>query len=1409
MRQSRFLSSLVCVFGCSVLGFALEVQAATGNITFAQQQIQAQQAACAQQYSCQGRALGRRRSRYTMCHPMRNHEVCTPFARIRQNLGYECGPCPPPGPALQCLDQSGAVAMAEPQLRAGRMEVTLNVVPASAPQQHMCILWKIKDNIKQPLARSFQGNNWELYGTEPSTTSVQCDSGNCTITMAPTGENVRYELFSVVARADDTPARFLEQATFGATRNDLSTFPGKYTQWLKNQIESIPPSYHREYYRRRLNHRFEHATPQGIVSHPCQVGTRYRRYAFSDKDRNDQLQIRTVGGTKVFLVDGQIRTVLPPENTAILWDSADRSIADGIYTMCRKIDNYIGTAWRIIHRGTCTAVFHTPPGQTTATNKRVLGVPPVFFNSNIPPDLPVLTLDGNVVEWDSFLYNANDRPQELMVVRKLEQPFCNSIPEAVTQDVQTIVGVYKGRYYLHDSRFVVAENTLNAPYPTGGSALVQQTLAQTNDERFHVACANVAPTIDNEQYCRMVPVSELSSNVCISGATISSESVGSSQETFLDRETLEEVHMSAERYLYVVTGLRQDESVLHDPPCSPGTTSRWQKLEACPSPLPPIHNETSTVFRQLISKSSDNHLFLRDILFPSLGIACHTSDANKYDMIVALANNECWQNIHPSNYQVYDFTNWVTEHPGGQAAIEQFVTKDYILQYPSSHEMTRWNEQSPLHLVELGRYQDTVIVQEESAMAESLATVLLQDDLEESTLLCGSPSEVANELTLGGSMYQGAFDAMTNYNRTTLTPDLERQRTSIWLEMALRAPDTLRQKVAWILSQLLVVSPNAIETYWNTEQFLHYYDIFVRNALGNYRDVLVQVAYSPLMAEMLSYQNGHSTDYVWHTTRRLEYADENFARELMQLFTIGLVPLALDGSQVATDPSSATTYTNDDVSEYARLWTGLVRQRRRGNIEDSVQKGRNQIDPMRINMQVKDIFPKMGLQRQYVGDGIARCVDLPPRHHLRKGATYRLLGTTPSPRLLHQPASWMHDHTVDRIRLPQSSLRAALCQADANSKCTYPTIVVLPNNLQCGNENYCNIVPRIVEVNAGVYYEYTQPPCVQMSFYNDGIVQSSLTSTHCANPEMADGSVACCAVGSTAVDWSYSRFAGELTTLSEAKARCQAAGLDLCDRPLCTATFRRNKVCDEILGYWTKSACEGLAAKIDAEGRVAIVHRTLGNADILHSVREDTKTFFRVDWNRQDFVSAYSNTCTQAGCVRDSSDNMCVCPVDVVELVVFGNPSSSPPSRKDVLERLKIGAFAPTSTKVTLSNGVIWYPNDNVFEVTDDVGQTQYRKNLQSRVNVGRSTLWFRNPPHFISLALPEKRDAVYEIDAGINHFFVSATQASFPRTQSLLTIFQSCLLACSITRTLRHFWPFDFYSASVFPIHLLASSEE
>lgn len=115
-----------------------------------------------------------------------------------------------------------------------------------------------------------------------------------------------------------------------------------------------------------------------------------------------------------------------------------------------------------------------------------------------------------------------------------------------------------------------------------------------------------------------------------------------------------------------------------------------------------------------------------------------------------------------------------------------------------------------------------------------------------------------------------------------------------------------------------------------------YYDIFVRNAFGNYRDILREVSYSPMMAEMLTYRDSRSTAYLWDSRGRVEFADENYAREIMQLFTIGLHELKNDGTPVlGQDGQPIPTYTNDEITSYARVWTGFERQPARGNIENN------------------------------------------------------------------------------------------------------------------------------------------------------------------------------------------------------------------------------------------------------------------------------------------------------------------------------------------------------------------------------------------------------------------------------------------------------------------------------------------
>lgn len=64
------------------------------------------------------------------------------------------------------------------------------------------------------------------------------------------------------------------------------------------------------------------------------------------------------------------------------------------------------------------------------------------------------------------------------------------------------------------------------------------------------------------------------------------------------------------------------------------------------------------------------------------------------------------------------------------------------------------------------------------------------------------------------------------------------------------------------------------------EWFLYYYDIFVRNAFGNYRDILKEISFSPIMAENLSFLRSKSSAYLWEKDNVKTQADENFAREV-------------------------------------------------------------------------------------------------------------------------------------------------------------------------------------------------------------------------------------------------------------------------------------------------------------------------------------------------------------------------------------------------------------------------------------------------------------------------------------------------------------------------------------------------
>ncbi|MDP3072025.1 MAG: DUF1800 family protein [Opitutaceae bacterium] len=147
-------------------------------------------------------------------------------------------------------------------------------------------------------------------------------------------------------------------------------------------------------------------------------------------------------------------------------------------------------------------------------------------------------------------------------------------------------------------------------------------------------------------------------------------------------------------------------------------------------------------------------------------------------------------------------------------------------------------------------------------------------------------------------------------------------RQAAWWKIAVTGQDQLRQRVAFALSQILVASDaNSIIGQWQ-EGAAHYYDIFSRHAFGNFRQILEEVTLSPIMGIYLSSLRNAKATFN-NAGQPLTVADENYAREIMQLFSIGLHELNPDGT-VRLDPAGQPipTYTQATIAELAKVFTG-------------------------------------------------------------------------------------------------------------------------------------------------------------------------------------------------------------------------------------------------------------------------------------------------------------------------------------------------------------------------------------------------------------------------------------------------------------------------------------------------------
>ena len=189
-----------------------------------------------------------------------------------------------------------------------------------------------------------------------------------------------------------------------------------------------------------------------------------------------------------------------------------------------------------------------------------------------------------------------------------------------------------------------------------------------------------------------------------------------------------------------------------------------------------------------------------------------------------------------------------------------------------------------------------------------------------------NPTEIHKLAVIG---YTAWFD-----EQERATPSLERptlsslaagghsvgqeQRLEQWWKNALTKPDQLRQRMAFALSEIFVVSDVAAALANDPIGLAEYYDILVRDGLGDYRTLLEDVTKSPAMGRYLSMLKNQKEDLANNIR-----PDENYAREILQLFSIGLVKLGADGTvQLDAFNQPIPTYDQSVVEGFARVFTG-------------------------------------------------------------------------------------------------------------------------------------------------------------------------------------------------------------------------------------------------------------------------------------------------------------------------------------------------------------------------------------------------------------------------------------------------------------------------------------------------------
>ncbi|MEM8908304.1 MAG: DUF1800 domain-containing protein [Bacteroidota bacterium] len=266
---------------------------------------------------------------------------------------------------------------------------------------------------------------------------------------------------------------------------------------------------------------------------------------------------------------------------------------------------------------------------------------------------------------------------------------------------------------------------------------------------------------------------------------------------------------------------------------------------------------------------------------------------------------------------------------------------------------------------------------------------------------------------------------------------------SAWWEMNLKSPDLLRQRINYALSQIFVVSAFGSDLFEDNGGLSGaYYDILGQHAFGNYRNLLSAISLSTSMGFYLSHFNNPKSDPANNI-----HPDENYAREVMQLFSIGLYELNNDGTyQLDANGQLIPTYNNVDIGEFAKIFTGFGDGRPNGSWEsfDEDIAGQLAIFPMKMYEEWHEPGEKRLLNGQIVPAGQSGLADFNDamdnlyQHpnvgpFIGKALIQFLVTSNPSPAYINRVANAFNDNGNGNRGDLQAVVKAILLDEEARN----------------------------------------------------------------------------------------------------------------------------------------------------------------------------------------------------------------------------------------------------------------------------------------------------------------------------------------------------------------------------------------